>query len=583
MRGQTQPTANARRLVVLDRKGHLITTPVDPALYSQPAFSPDGLRLAVVKTDPQTHNQDLWIIDLACHRSMRLTSNPSPETLPAWSPDGRFIAFVSSRPPAGGGVYRVAADGSTGEELLYRHTGFGGINSLEWSTDGQSLYFSDLINISGALYRIAVDGDGQRTEIMRPPFFGSRVSPDGQLIAYQSSRSGRNEIYVQPFPVSGTVPTPASERRVSREGGVGMVSWRNDGHELFYLAPDRWVMAVDVTASPILTVTEPRKLFRAADTIRAPGSGGPGAVAAVSPDGQRFAVAIPSQPALQRLAVLDRNGRTIRSVGPPDLYSQPSLSPDEKRVAFVHTDPSSGAYDIRVLDLARQRTAAITSDTAVDASPIWSPDGLYVAFVSTRGDYTGIYRKARTGRGSAELLYQHTAGTPSVVLTDWSVDGRFMSFHAGDILYVLPLDGDRRPIEVVRNEFSSVGGRFSPDGRYLAYLSDESGRYEVYVRPLTALASDDARPTQVSTQGALGMIFWHRDGRELGYLAADGNVTVVNIVQDGALRLGRPRPLFPARGVQGGPYGVTGNPAQLRNVNGAADHFVFIVPSSPTR
>jgi hypothetical protein len=97
------------------------------------------------------------------------------------------------------------------------------------------------------------------------------------------------------------------------------------------------------------------------------------------------------------------------------------------------------------------------------------------------------------------------------------------------------------------------------------------------------LASDDARPTHVSTQGALGMIFWRRDGRELGYLAADGNVTVVNVVGDSSLQLGRPRALFPARGVQGGPYGVNGNPAQLRNVNAAADRFVFTVPAPPTR
>src|SRR5204863_7947299 len=118
----------------------------------------------------------------------------------------------------------------------------------------------------------------------------------------------------------------------------------------------------------------------------------------------------------------------------------------------------------------------------------------------------------------------------SVVLTDWSADGRFLTFFAGDTVYMLPMDGSRRAIEVERTEFSAVGGRFSPDGRLLAYLSDQTGRYELYIRPLldgNARLSADARSTQLSPAGASGIMSWQRS--EIRYLTADGSVMSVDV------------------------------------------------------
>jgi len=217
-----------------------------------------------------------------------------------------------------------------------------------------------------------------------------------------------------------------------------------------------------------------------------------------------------------------------------------------------------------------------------DSAPVWSPDGTQIAYVSARGNYTSVYRKASNGRGKEELLYKNEPGAGGLVLSDWSTDGHFLSFYSADVLCVLPLTRDRKPIEAVRNEFSVIGGRFSPDGRFLAYLSDESGRYEVYVRPFdlgTAGQSSSAVTSwQISHQGAQGMVFWRQDGAELGYLAADGTLMAVDVTTAPTFKSGTPKPLFrPPNPGGGGAYAVIGNVPQLRNVSRDGQRFVFAV------
>jgi Tol biopolymer transport system component len=327
----------------------------------------------------------------------------------------------------------------------------------------------------------------------------------------------------------------------------------------------------------------PKLLFRAPDTIFALGRPGALALIDVSPDGLRFVFAVPSPPPSRQLIVLDRQGKTVNVAVEPGFYGQPALSPDGSRVAVVHSDLATGNQDIWTLDLAMGKSTPITSDSAPDSAPVWSPDGKQIAYVSARGDYTSVYRRASNGNGSEELLYKNEPGAGGLVLTDWSADGRFLSFYSADVLCVMPLTRGSKPIEGVRNEFSVIGGRFSPDGRFLAYLSDESGRYEVYVRPFNAGAvgkpSLAATAWQVSNQGAQGMIFWREDGKELGYLAADGDVMTVDVTTVPAFQTGTPKILFqPPNPGAGGPYAAIGNLPQLKNVSRSGQRFVFAVP-----
>ena len=577
--GQVRPESSpgSQPLTVFDREGKVATTIGEPGLYTQPAFSPDGRRVAVAKVDPQTQTTDIWVLGVAAGQSTRITSDPAVDTEPVWSPDGTQLAFISRR----GGtwtVYRAPSSGVGSEELLYRHGGFGGISNLAWPVEGSYLSFSDLINISGAVYVLPLDGSGGAREVLRPPLFSGRISPDGRVIAYSSNQSGRPELYIRPFDASSRADVaPAGEPwQVSRDGALGAPVWRRDGRELYYLAPGVGVMAADVTTIPTLRADPSKLLFKAPSTSAAL------RLASVSPDGQRLIFAVPPAPAARQLTLFDGTGKSVGMIGAAGPYGQPSLSPDGARVAVIHNDVETGNQDIWTFEIATGRSHVVTSDSAPDSAPVWSPDGQGVAFVSTRGDYTGLYRKAWDGRGSEELLYRHTPGTPSVVLTDWSADGRFLAFYAGDILYALPLNGDRKPSEIERTEFSTVGGRFSPDGRFIAYLSDRSGRYELYVRPFDVGARAHGEQVvgrlQVSTRGAQGMIFWRADGREVRYLAADGSLMAVPAATTSATEFGSPRLVFrPPNPGGGGAYGATGNPVQLRNASHDGKRFVFAV------
>ena len=278
----------------------------------------------------------------------------------------------------------------------------------------------------------------------------------------------------------------------------------------------------------------------------------------ISRDGQQFLFTVPPKPRGSRyprqITVFDRQGKVVRTLGelgePGNNYRQPMLSPDGTQV------PAYLNGDIHVFDVSSGKSAQVTSSSFPGDSPslVWSPDGSQLAFSSYRqngenGD--GVYRIASNGTGSEELLYRHTKFT-HLLLTDWSPDGRFLSFSAGEVPWALPVNGERKAVELMREEFDIYALRFSPDGRYVAYVSEESGRKEVYVRPFdSSRLALGAAKWQVSKDGglgggALGLVQWRRDGRELYYVAADGGVMAVEVTTTPAFQAGTPQLLFRA-------------------------------------
>jgi Tol biopolymer transport system component len=578
--GAQRESRAAQRLTVFDRQGRVLAIVGEPGLYTQPAFSPDGTKVAVVKTDPATQHADVWVITVSTGAAAQVTSDSAANTEPTWSPDGKQLAFISRRNGVWG-IYRAAANEHSTEELLYQHAGFGGISQLWWSRDGQSLAFSDLINISGALYVLDLGGGHRVREALRPPSFNARISPDARFIAYPFSTSGRTEMYIRRLDLSADLDVGAPARvgqQISNNGTVGMLHWRRDGREAYYLAPRLGVMAVDVSPAALSRLHPPRRLFSPPSTragLR---------LATVSPDGERFMFIEPPLPPLRQLTILDQDGATLARVGEPNSYGQPSFSPDGTKIAVVHADTETGNQDIWTLETADGAIHAVTADAAPDSAPVWSPDGREVAFVSTRGERTGIFRKAWNGRGEEELLYEHTAGTPGVVLTDWSSDGRLLTFFAGDTLYILPLDGSRRAIEFERTEFSSIGGRFSPDARFFAFLSDRTGRYELYVRPTfdgVGRLLSDAPATQLSNSGAMGVVSWQQNPNRIRYLSADGALVFVDVGLNMRPQRATPTLLFrPPRTNRAGPYAAIDNAAQAKNSLADGERYVFAVPVS---
>ena len=292
---------------------------------------------------------------------------------------------------------------------------------------------------------------------------------------------------------------------------------------------------------------------------------------------------------LQQLTVFDRQGTVVGRVGEPGSYSQAAFSPDGSRLAVIKRDLDTDTQDVWTFDVDTGKGTSISSDAALDTAPVWSPDGRSIAYVSVRDNTHGLYRRAADGTGNEERLYQHTTGAP-IVLTDWSADGRFLCFWSGDTMFVLPIAGERTPIELKGQEFFGRGGRFSPDSRLLAFNSNQSGRFQIYVRPVETSsiarrprrgAVVDAARSQVSSDGGIGGIVWRKDGRELFYLSQPPRQTVmaVEVTTSPAFEARAPRALFEL------PTPV-GAPAQLSTVSSPdGQRFVFAVnvPSRAVR
>ncbi len=237
----------------------------------------------------------------------------------------------------------------------------------------------------------------------------------------------------------------------------------------------------------------------------------------------------------------DRTGRRLGTVGPPANQSDLSLSPDGTRVAVTRELAQRGLADIWLLSVASGTASRFTFDSQSGGS-IWSPDGRLIAV----GTYSGLVQKASSGRGEAEVLV--TTGALGGVPTDWSRDGRFIVYAHQDSgskmdLWALPLSGDREPIELVRTDGWDGQGQFSPDGRWLAYTSDVSGRVEVYVQAFPAAGGK----WQVSASGGT-QPRWRGDGKELFYIGAD-NQLMAATVKPGAesFDTGVQQPLFGIR------------------------------------
>ncbi|MGH9253960.1 MAG: TolB family protein, partial [Vicinamibacterales bacterium] len=286
------------------------------------------------------------------------------------------------------------------------------------------------------------------------------------------------------------------------------------------------------------------------------------------------------------LTVFDRQGKVVTTLGERAIYSWPVFSPDRTRLAVIKSDLESETADLWVLDMAAGNSTRITSSqTGEEApwAPVWSPDGSQVAYEALRGGYESLYRKPSNGEGTEELLYQHPGAW--MTLTDWSVDGRFLSFSTTDLsggtLYALPLAGvgERKPIEVFRSESQMQGSRLSPDSRFLSYVSDQSGKNEVYVRPFDPSAGPGAiaaaGPWQVSDQGGQGAALWRQDGKELYYVAADRGVMVVEVSTAPTFELGKPKLLFRP------PEAVPVTPGRA-SVSRDGQRVVIAVPHAPT-
>ena len=240
----------------------------------------------------------------------------------------------------------------------------------------------------------------------------------------------------------------------------------------------------------------------------------------------------------------DRSGAETGKAGDPgEGFVGPSLSPDGRRLALFQGGNAS--VDLWLLDVERGVLSRFTSDPADDIFPVWSPDGKRIAFSSNRTKVLDLYLKPADTGSEQPLL--NTA--QNKVANDWSPDGRFLLYTSFEkftmSLWALPLDGGQKPFKVVQTDFNAGWGQFSPDGKWIAYASTESGRWEIYLQRFPG----PGPKTLVSTSGGVEAR-WRRDGKELFYIALDDRLTTVPIrlAPDGqAVEAGTPVPLFTTR------------------------------------
>ncbi len=262
-----------------------------------------------------------------------------------------------------------------------------------------------------------------------------------------------------------------------------------------------------------------------------------------------------------QLTWFDRTGKQLGTVGEPDNYVHVALSPDQGHAAVEMLDADGRNGDVWLFDLARGISSRLTFDPQWDFGPQWSSDGTRILFSSNRSGSgaVNLYEKLASGAGDDQLLLE--SGSAKFVLS-WSRNGQFALYENYDYsisrmkvgLWFVPLSGDRQPKPYLQsNSFDQIEGQFSPDGRWVAYASNESGRYEIYLQSFPASSTK----TQISTSGGFWPE-WRADGKELFYISADKKLMAVNIKVSNVVEGSVPTVLFPmnAKASNGYSYAV---------------------------
>ncbi len=509
------------------------------------AVSPDGERI-VFRASAEGRSQ-LYVRPLD---GLTATAVPGTEGAvePFWSADGRQIAFL-----AGGKLRKVDLSGGASEvlsEVLYDEAGFflGGT----WSASGTMI-----LSLRGDLFRRPAGGG-------TPELLGKRDDGESRRCWPQFLPDGRHYLYLSddmhPEKRGIYVASLDSNERKRVLASETNAAYAPPGY-LLYLRGDA-LMAQRFDAARLVLTGEPLSLSVQPAVYRFAVSGiinlVPWAGYSISSNGVLAWFPGGSAAASTTLTWLDRTGKELGTLGEPSAYSNPALSPDERRLA-VDVRNAEGNRDIWIFDIVRGGRTRLTFDAAEDFSATWSPDGTRIAFVSQRRSSRELYQKLANGSGPDELLLESKDALAS--LEHWSPDGRWIVFNrrrqGPPDLHLLPMSAGPRPIPMpfLATEFRENMGQFSPDGRFLAYGSDESGRHEIYVRDISPDGTAGQGKWQVSTDGGFEPQ-WRRDGKELFYVHVSGSAATSGGPGPGTLEAvavtshgpsfaaGPPRPLF---------------------------------------
>jgi Tol biopolymer transport system component len=509
-------------------------------------MSPDGRLMAFATRTPEG-KELLWVRPLDS-LSARPLDGTEGASFPFWSPDSRFIGFFADSK-----LKKIEAQGGSPQTLCDTSIGRGG----SWNEEGTIIFAPD---IGDSIYRVSAAGgepvpvtllDETRHQFNHrwPSFL-----PDGRHFLFFA--------------------------RTSSEESTGTYVASLDSREQKFIMPGR-SNAVYALPGYLLFVRERTLMAQPFDARRLALTGDAVSVAdpvTVNGSVQRAIFSVSSGGILAyqggeltggvHLLWFDRSGKPTGVIGEPMMYSFARLSPDGQRLVVQISDLRTGNADLWIYDVTRGIMTRFTYDPSLDAFPVWSPDGTRIAFSSNRKGRFHVFARASNGVGPEEILIEEPDADARPI--SWSRDGRYITFMRrqvkgptrGDI-WILPLFGDRKPFPFLQSEFEEASAEFSPDERFIAYVSNESGRNEVYVAPFPG----GGGKWQVSTAGGTAPK-WRSDGLELFYMAPDSRVMSAEIrPQKTRLEIGAVRPLFPTRSIR----------SQARSYDTSADGKRFLI------
>jgi len=491
--------------------------PTPPTDDPSAALSPDGTQIAFVAN--QNRVPALWVraLDAAVSRALPGTEGAS---FPFWSPDGRAIGFFAENK-----LKRIELAGGNPLTVTDASNARGG----SWNADGVILFAP---GVTAPIKRVPARGGAAEnvTQVNAgagPAHRLPQFLPDGKQFLFTSTlgTADTNGVYL------GSLERTPPVRLLPDEAGGR------------FAAPDK---LLTIKQGALLAYT-----FNAAAGARAVAPTEPVVIA------QGFAAAAANSvfstsdtgvlayrigiAQRRQLEWVSRQGAVLRAIGEPedDLIASPELSADEQSVVvFLQR---TGDNDIWVIELARNLAHRVTDGPPADAHPMWDPDGQHIVFSSRRFGGGGPARQAVSG-GAAEPLF--ASGETGLPLS-WTRDRKYILIRRdgaknGADLVAVATAGERREIPVAQSQYDETEGQFSPDGKWVAFVSNESGRAEVFVQ---SFPEGRAR-TQVSTSGGT-QIRWSADGKEIFYIATDGKMMAVPIaLRDASVDVKLPAPLF---------------------------------------
>jgi eukaryotic-like serine/threonine-protein kinase len=499
--------------------------PPENTSYRAGRVSPDGRSLALITVDRYGKGQ-LWV-----RRLDTLTAQPvaSAEYWPFWSADSRFVAFVQD-----GKLKKIAASGGVPQTICNAALVVGG----SWNRAG-TIIFSD----GDTLSRVPAKG-GEAQPLTRLNISRKETThdfpvflPDGLHFLYTIHSENRENagIYV------GSLDSPDTRLRLLDDisNAEYAPAWPPENGYLLFVRSGA-LMAQGFAAGDLRLRGE---AFAVVKEI-AQNPANLSASFSVSADG---VLLVTSTYPGDQVTWFDRTGKRLGTIGKPGLHFYLQLSPDEQTVAFDEIEPERFLSDVWLFSVARGTTSRLTFQGSLRA--IWSNDGKRIVYESLN---TGLYGKTSASTENEALLLEAMNQPDDFRLPcECSNDGRFLIYSQRDAktgydLWMLPLSANPKPVPFLHTKFNEWCGTLSPDRKWIAYASDESGRSEIYVQAFSEEGAGSGRKWQISYNGGQWPK-WRRDGKEVLYLGADLRMTAVEVTTGTSFQPGTPQPLFASR------------------------------------